>query len=153
MNNNMKDGKKPLSSKVTNPFAQPDDFGNPLAVPADIKADLAAKGLEFRWINATELHKMQGYHKRGWVPYKRSGTMTGTQGMKFGNDPEGLVRRGDCILATKTKEQCDSHRAYNTARASRGKTINAQKAQELRAMLKDSGLKDAKVLEGYEDEE
>ena len=149
----MKDGKKPLSSKVSNPLSAPSDFGKPLSIPPEIQKELDAQGLVPRWINAKQLHDMQGYHKHGWVPYRRSGTIAGASGLKFGNDPEGLVRRGDCILAAKSKEAVEQHRAYNKARANRGKTINSQKAQELRTMLKDSGLKDAKVLEGYEDEE
>ncbi len=147
----IKEGKKPLSSKpAPTPAATDDIFGNALALPADIKAELDAKGLIGRWINATTLARMQGYNAKGWTVYRRSAPASDIMSFKFGSDPDGVVRRGDCILATKTKDQADLHRKHLQQKAQRGYNVNADKANELRSALGSAGIK-AKVHEGYEE--
>ncbi len=149
---NLKNGKKPLSSRPVSPFGAPEEFGNALTIPANIKADLEKTGRVARWINSKKLAEFQGYHPKGWVPYKLPDTMRSADSFKFGNDPEGIVRRGDCILACKSAEQGKKHKDYLNALASQSKNINAQKANELRAMMRNQGI-EGKVHEGYEENE
>jgi hypothetical protein len=150
----IKEGKKPLSSKPkqVNPFTS-DILGNTLAIPDEIQAELESKGLVGRWLNAKEVYKNQGYHPRGWSVYRRDKPSSDTLNFKFGNDPDGIVRRGDCILGVKTVEQHKAHKDHLDARARRGYDINAEKAKEMKSLLGQSGLKNAKVLEGYDDNE
>lgn len=149
-------GKKPLSQKVKqSSLSSADMFGNTLAIPEDVKADLEAKGLEPHWLNAKVVYANQGYHPKGWQVYKKDPKMlSDTMGLsfKFGNDPDGIIRRGDLILGVKTKAEARKHKDYLDVRAKRGYQANADKAQEMRTLLGQSGLKNAKVLEGYDDE-
>jgi hypothetical protein len=63
-----KDGKKPLSQKPSpSDFLLTDDvFGNMLAIPPELQAELDSQGLEGRWLNAKIIATNQGYHPRGW---------------------------------------------------------------------------------------
>ena len=148
----IKDGKKPLSQKPSRP-SSPDSFGNLLAIPAEIQAELDAQGLVGHWLNSKTLYANQGYHPRGWQVYRRKASDTIASTFKFGNDPDGIVRRGDCILGFKTKENHREHKDYLESRAQRSTQTNAEKAQEMRALLRQSGIKGSKVLEGYEENE
>ena len=152
----IKEGKKPLSQKVKQTSLNSADmFGNTLAIPEDVQADLDAKGLVPHWLNSKVVYANQGYHPKGWKVYKKDPKMlSDTMGLsfKFGNDPDGIIRRGDLILGVKTKEEAQKHKNYLDARAKRGYQANADKAQEMRTLLGQSGLKNAKVLEGYDDE-
>lgn len=156
MSNNIKNGKKPLSAKTTNILKEDDLFGNQMSIPADVQAELDAQGLEGHWIKADTVYAHGGYHKRGWVPYKRkkieSGTMTNSEFI-LGRDPEGYIRRGDLILGVKTKEQVQQHKAYLAQKANRGKDIQKEKAAELRQLAKDARLDSVKIHEGYEENE
>ncbi len=151
----IKEGKKPLSQKVKqSSLTSSDVFGNTLAIPEDVQADLDAKGLEPHWLNSKVVYANQGYHPKGWKVYKRDPKMlSDTMGssFKFGNDPDGIIRRGDCILGVKTKAEHQKHKQFLDVRAKRGYQANADKAQEMRALLGQSGLKDAKVIEGYDE--
>jgi hypothetical protein len=145
----MKNGKKPLSEKSTSSFGfNPDEFGNTLSIPPDLKKELDEQGLSPRWINAKKLAEMQGYHPKGWVVYKRSANMPTDPA--FGNSPDGIVRRGDCVLAVKTKEAHAKHKAYLAQRVKAQAGVRTQQADELRQMAG----KRIKVEEGYgEDDE
>lgn len=146
-----KDGRKPLSSKPVQSHLVTDDiFGNPLGIPADIKAELDSKGLTGRWLNAIELGKFQGYHKRGWKVYKRTSAPSDIMSFKIGNDPDGVVRRGDCILGVKTSDEIALHRKHLQQKAQHGYSVNADKANELRSALGNAGIK-AKIHEGYDE--
>lgn len=153
----IKDGKKPLSSKAKMaPITSADVFGNTLAIPPELQAELDAQGLEAHWLNAKVVYANQGYHPRGWKVYRRDPSkLSDTMGLafKFGNDPDGIIRRGDCILGVKTKEEHRRHKEYLEAKAQRGYNVNADKAQEMRSLLNSAGIKKASVLEGYDENE
>jgi hypothetical protein len=118
---NLKDGKKPLSQKPTPTMLEDGfDFGNKLYIEPSLKAEAKAKGLEIRFINAKKLMENSGYHENRWVPYLvEKGTNGTLSGFKFGNDPDGVLRRGDCILAARPIETGDAHRKTLHNRASR----------------------------------
>lgn len=146
----MKNGKKPISSQQQPSFVARDDvFGSALTIPLDLQQELAGKGLVGRWINATELAKFQGYHPKGWTPYKRQSGANQSE-FKFGNDPDGIIRRGDCILAVKKDEDVAKHRQYLQQAADRQNKSVKGHANELRQTIKEHGVKSS-VVEGYDD--
>lgn len=145
-------GRKPLSAKkAASPILTDDIFGNKLALSPEIQEDLRKRNLVGRWINANELYKNQGYHAKAWRVYKPEASVTiGIKEFKDGRDPDGVVRRGDCLLAYKTVEDYKMHVLLNQQKADRQKGHNTEAANELRKMAKASGSK-ATIHEGYED--
>ena len=142
-------GKKPLSSKPSvSSIAPPEEFGNALSLSPELKKELADQGLEGRFINAKQLYDFQGYHPKGWVPYKRkvSDTLNSTDFIK-GSDPSGIIRRGDCILATKSVAQAEKHRQFLQQKADREKGHTKDVAKALRSM---GAPLNAVVDEGYD---
>jgi hypothetical protein len=151
----IKDGKKPLSDKpAPSPYhSNTYEMDNMLSIPEDLKRELAEQDLVGRWLNGTRLKEMQGYHKNGWQVYRRDTSKTGgITAFRFGNDPDGIVRRGDCILGVMPTAQNENLKAKKDKEAKRGYGINASKAAEMRAALGQAGVK-AKVIEGYDENE
>lgn len=149
----MKDGKKPLAEKKreSGMIRADEIFGTALSLPEELKEELEKKGLVGRWVNATELTKFQGYHPKGWKVYKKdSGTISASGQFRFGNDPDGVIRRGDCILAVKTAEEVSKHKAFLKQRADIAKGVSGKAAAEMREALKQNQVKST-VVEGYDD--
>lgn len=145
-------GRKPLSSKPSKAAVVTDDiFGNRLALSPEIQEDLRKRNLVGRWVNANELYKNQGYHAKAWRVYKPEASATmGIKEFQDGRDPDGVIRRGDCILAYKTIAEHKLHQQLNQQKADRQKGQNKDAADELRKLAKSSGSK-AVIHEGYED--
>lgn len=145
----LKEGKKSIKDRIEpgqTIFMSEDDIGNLLAIPADLKTELEEKGLVGRWLNGPELSKNQGYHKKGWQVYRREKT-SAIMDFKLGNDPDGLVRRGDCILGYKTKESASKQKSF-LDQASRRKSSSEEAAKkELQQSFAAAGLK-TKVVSG-----
>lgn len=146
-------GKKPLSARESYKESTTEDiFGNQLALPDGVKKELADQGLVGRWVNAKTLYANQGYHPKGWVPYKRKASDTiESKDFLTGNDPSGIVRRGDCILAVKKMEDVQKHRSYLRGKADRYTRFNKEKAEELRMIARETGLNNV-IQEGYDEE-
>lgn len=148
-------GKKPLSARETykNESLTEDIFGNTLAISAGLRKELADQGLVGRWVNAKTLYANQGYHPKNWVPYKSkaSGTMDNKDFLN-GNDPSGIIRRGDCILAVKKNEDVAKHRSYLKQKADRYSRFNKEKAEELRTLARENRVSTI-VDEGYNEED
>ncbi len=143
MSKAIKNGKQPLSQRPSPGRISAEDAfgGGTFDIPADIRADMDAKGLEPRWLNAAKVYKNQGYHEKGWIVY-RNAELTG--GIAFGKDPDGVVRRGDCILGYKPKEQHQKHKAFLTQQreaqlgfSDRQKADMAATAKELKSVVRD----------------
>jgi len=152
----VKGARKPSSAKGKSAdfidVSHDDVYGNPLKLDKELEKELKEKGLVARFINAGTLYKNQGYHNAGWIPYKR-GCDTMEQSRKdfhMGSDPEGIIRRGDCILAVKSEEAVEKQKAFLRKKADRYKGFTKQKAQELRQMARDIG--GATIHEGYDEE-
>ena len=154
MSEKIMNGKKPLSAKPSKPVPLTEDiFGNTLALPEGLKKELEDQGLEGRWVNSKILYANQGYHPKNWVPYKRKNSdIMDTKDFLSGNDPSGVIRRGDCVLAVKSKEDAVKHRAFLKQRADRYTKFNKEKANELKSLARESNL-NARIEEGYGDEE
>jgi hypothetical protein len=153
----LKEGKKPISSrrKPVETIAHDDVFSSALTLDPELSAELEAKGLVPRFVDAKRMGEMGGYNDKGWVVYKREKKASDTinpSDFKFGNDPSGIIRRGSLVLAVKTKEKADQHRRFLNQRSSQQQQINKQKADELRAFARQSGIV-TEVFEGYEENE
>lgn len=125
------------------------DFNDFFAVDTALKAELQAKGLVWRWINAIKLKANYGYDSRQWAPYQRKSQ---APGMTSFSDAEGFVRRGDLILAVQPKAVDSARKKQLAARNAAQNTDkhSKQAAEELRRHMRDSKIQ-ADVTEGYED--
>lgn len=151
----IKNGKKPLSAKTSPAISYDDIFGNALNLPENLKKELEEQGLEGHFIDAKRFYDMGGYHPKGWTLYRSKNKNSDTislQDFGLGRDPEGVIRRGSLILAVKTKEQAEAHREFLRSRANKVKTVNREKAEELRSMARSAQMK-ATIIEGYEENE
>lgn len=116
-------------------------FMNRLSLPQSLKDKLTAEGLDWRFINANQFRQSGGMHTSHWVPYKFS------QG-EFGSNAEGILQRGDVILATRPKAVTVAHKDYLKKRNDALSRVNKQHATELKKQL---GAAGAKVYEGYDE--
>lgn len=153
-------GRKPLSQKSKPaPFGD-DEFGNPLSLDRAIIEAIEAKGLAYRFINSPQTMAMGGYHRWGWRPITLK-ELKGDQGanlnsnsLYFGNDPDGYVRRGDCVLAVRPKEVHEKHQQHLRTKAAE-QTLSASdraSAEQLRRAAKAAGVVTT-VEDGLGDEE
>ncbi len=125
------------------------DLEDSLAVEPQLLAEIKAKGQVHRWINGAKFKSNFGFDARRWVPYKRESK--GTDAFGF-TDSEGYTRRGDLILATRSVEVNSAHRAkLDRKNKNLSAAQNKQAADELRQSMKDAGIKGAKIIEGYEE--
>lgn len=151
----IQNGKKPLSSKPRqqSPASLEDIFGNTLSVDSEMAESLGKKGLEYRWISMKKYADMGNSHERAWRPVKRSECgMIDQSSIINGSDPDGYIRRGDLVLAVRSKDLGDKHRAFLKVQADRQKNVQRDHANELKDFVKKSGI-NAKISEGYDDEE
>jgi hypothetical protein len=131
--------QKPMQSKI---ITSDEAFGgSSFEIPEHIKADMKEKGLTPRWLSATEVYKNQGYHKKGWKIYYDKNALQIPEAFKFGTDPDGVVRRGDCILGYKDKDASAKHSAFLRQQAGETKDLRNQQANELRQMAESMGIK------------
>jgi len=151
----IQNGKKPLSSKPRqqSPASLEDIFGNTLGIEASISDALMKKGLEYRWISMKKYGDMGNSHERAWRPVKRSecGIIDPTA-ITNGSDPDGYIRRGDLVLAVRSKDLGDKHRAFLKSQADRQRNVQREHANELKEFVKKSGI-NATISEGYGEEE
>lgn len=114
----MKNGKKSVEDKA-NPYGH--YFSQKLLeVPAALKAELVAQGLEWRWINGQEYKDNGGMHRDYWKPYiqKKQDTGDGSNPLgEWAGEASGVIRRKDLILGVRPKLMGDAHRAKLTDRA------------------------------------
>jgi hypothetical protein len=153
----IKNGKKPLSTKGTPEVMESYDdlFGNRLSISPELKAELDAKGLVGRWVDAKKLYEFNGYHPKGWAPYKRVtqvGEKLDKQDFRFGSDPDGTVRRGTMILAAKSKEEVARHQRFLKQKAERFQSTTGSHAETLRKTVKE-GRANSVVIEGYDEDD
>jgi len=149
----LKDGKKPLSQKPKPSGPKFGDlFGNATTLDKKTLEDLEEQGLVGRWVDYKQLKAMDGYHTKGWVIFKRKkSAIMDSQEFRFGQNPDGIVRRGSMVLAAKPKEKWEQHVAYLKHKAERyGKHFRKRAAAELRQIAKNGGL-NTQISEGYDD--
>jgi hypothetical protein len=107
-----------------------------LDIPEGVKVELDAKGLEGRWINYNQYLADGNFHKEGWVPYKPE-KQDASNGFFFGNNPDGIIRRKELVLAARDKEVCEAHRTHLRDKANLTKGFKKAQKAELRQMAVD----------------
>lgn len=144
----LKQGKKPLTARQAPQIRAEDLFGDPLKLDKDVKEQIEADGMEARFVDAKQLYDFNGYHKNGWIPFKKKSSAT--VDFKNDRDPDGVVRRGTLILAVRSKEICEKHRLMLAQKADRASNVSKTQAEELRQMARERHA-DVAVSEGYEE--
>lgn len=146
-------GKRPASEKRDPSYAFAAEFDDDITKiePAILK-EIKEKGLVPRWVDYLRMKDMDGYHPKGWTLYKRTpgGTMS-SQEAQNGRNPDGLVRRGTLVLAVRSVEFNEKHKAYLKDRASQYVVKSRrQQAADLQRKARQHNI-DTRVTEGYED--
>lgn len=151
---NLKSGRKPLPARGLAPMLREDDlFGNQLTLDPGLAKELKDAGLEARFVDAKKLYENGGYHPKGWEVYKRkntSGTI-GSRDFKFGNDPDGIVRRGTLILAVKKTVDAERHREFLRQKAALQSAVVPKAAEDLRRAAREGNV-DTVVDETYDED-
>ena len=148
----IKNGKKPLSAKPQPArLVLEDIFGNTLSLDPEIAKTIEGKGLSYRWISMRKWQEMGGSHDRAWRPIRRSECGNIGSNSISGEDPEGYIRRGDLVLAVRSRELNDKHKAYLRQESDRMSRIQGKQRQELAKEVESLGGK-IKISEGYDDE-
>lgn len=148
----IKKGRKPLKSKPVPNMSFDDLFGNPLSIPEDLQKELDRKQLVGHWISWKQLVDGAGYHKRGWIPYRREKSdKLSNEEFAVGSDPDGFFRKGSLVLGVKKRADWQKHKAFLRHRAIRYRdSFQKKQAEELRRMGKEIDPS-FRVHEGYED--
>lgn len=150
--NTTRNGKRPISEKNVSTELDA-DFGNNLRIPTEVMKELKAKDLPFRFVDAPGLAKNGNMHKNGWVPYKADCTPTDAGSLQLGVSPDGFIRRGTLILATRSKAVDLQHRTLISRRNAAQRDVQAHAARQLKETAKAAGFKESIVVEGYDDED
>ncbi len=154
--------KKPISQRSKPvPVNMDDIFGNALGLDPELVESIASQGLAHRFVNAKKLIEMGGYHAKGWRPYKPGAAERAkleTQSLLFGSDPDGYVRRGDCILAVRPIELHNKHKAFLKQEVARTQNTAKNAASQIKDFIRSNGLdmrvqEGAEVHEGFSDQE
>lgn len=152
MSAQVKNGKRPLATKPRQSALRHDDiFFSQLHVDEELRNEIEKSGKEMRWIDAKQAIENGGFHKAGWTVYRRDmKAASDTMGFKLGNDPEGIVRRGSCVLAVRPKAQGDRHRAYLAQAVARQGGSAKEAGEQLRDMARAQNV-DAAVDDSFDE--
>lgn len=121
---------------------------DPMSLDAELAKEIESKGFVGRFISVKQLERNGGRHNKGWRPYKRDKISTELSGI-FGRDPDNYVRRGDLILAVKTQEEVNSHKAYLRQEADASSVNNSIKRQkeQLKQAIRSNGKSESMYVE------
>lgn len=160
----VKNGRKPVRLNKPAPIVADDIFQNPLGVDEDLKSLLESKGFAIRFINHKQYADFGGSHPAHWKPISKKklkelgyDTMD-VHDFSNGSDVDGYIRRGDLVLAVRSKEINEKHNQYLRQEADRVSSQHTDSAQsaELSEFTQRNGLgSSARVMskeEVYEDE-
>lgn len=132
-------------------FSYDEFFNNRLSLPQALKDKLNGEGLDWRFINTVTFRESGNMHRSHWMPYK----LTNPEAVGITTlTPEGHIRRGDLVLATRPKQITAQHKKFLAQRnaAYSGQQHNKTMAQELKRMARDYNVDNAvKVHEGYDE--
>lgn len=158
MNNELKNGKMPISSKgEIDELASYRDGVNLGASVLDVDPVLGAylkkKGFTFRWVNAKKYKNDGGFNANGWRALKMESIPSEVRtavGLTFGTSAEGYLTRNDLVLAIRTEEKHAQHKALLKQRAdlANGDSKFTEKKEALKEALGRVGT----VQTGYDDE-
>lgn len=123
---------------------------NLLVISEELKQEIKDQGLEFRFINASQFREKGNSHHNQWRPYNVK-SKAPLELMK-GITPEGVLLRGDLVLAVRPKRLGDEYRRRLDDKRQVYKGFNRAKADEMRALSREHKVdKTSKVFEGYDE--
>jgi hypothetical protein len=134
-------GKKHISEKAA-PKSAKDLFKprNLLDISDELKAELEAAGLDYRWVDAKQMSDSGNMHRNHWQIYRRPTGTVSTGEQAFGLPPDGTVRRGTVVLAVRKNEISQGHREALREKTKRQTASVKGAARELRDMARKGGL-------------
>jgi hypothetical protein len=140
---------KPSRDPQVSRFSRANNFNNRLVIPQPLMDKLTKDDLDWRFINANQFRMNGNSHNFEWTPYKpENPAELGVMGV----NAEGLIQRGDLLLAVRPKSTTREHRQFLKEQRDIYKGYNRQKAKEMRDLFREHGVsEDASVHEGYED--
>lgn len=145
--------KKPAVKKKPKKYDFSEFTKDKTKIPEDIQEQLDKKGLVGRWVNLGKMKQFGGRHPKGWELYKID--RSPSEISLFGSGPTDYFQRGDLVLAVKTKEKVELHRAYlrHEAEQHSFKSMVRRKGKEFKDQIREEGLDDAlSVVEGYDED-
>ena len=111
-----------------------------LDVPKCYRDEADKKNYDLRWISAKQLKENHGSHKNHWAAYKfeskPSNGIMDSDRFAFGIDPEGVVRRGDCVLAVRPKELTVQHKEHLASKRNIYNRFSQSKKKEFKDYVK-----------------
>lgn len=148
----LKSRKKPFAADTGNIFGS-----NRLEVPQVYMEEAQEMGCEVRWISAKELKEKHGHHDKKWIAWKfrtklDDGILDSSRFAFGAGDSEGVVRRGDLVLAVRPVEVGDAHRQQLAEKRSIYNRFGAAKRKEYKDFVRSAMGKDAKAYEGYDED-
>lgn len=144
-----KDKRQTDSPSHDSQFLDPEfAYNNMLALPQELKTYLNDKGLDWRFLNATQFRAGGNYHRSNWKALNLREHSTAVD-MVSGVTAEGLVQRGDLILGIRPKGISAKHREFLAEKNRRYNNFNKEKAKEMRDDVRRKGISGITVEEGY----
>lgn len=125
-------------------------YDNKLSLSAELKAELKEQDLDWRFINIAQFRHAGNRHHSLWRPYnvKSRSPIDAFKGI----DPEGVLTRGDLVLAVRPKHVSAAYRKKLEKRNLANAGYNRAKAEEMKQLARSAGVGDqVKIHEGYED--
>lgn len=123
---------------------------NRLSLSNELKTQLRDLGLEWRFINKREFTRKGNVHSSQWKPFNVSDNKVVSSFQ--GTTPEGIIERGDLILAVRPKKLGDIYKKRQLEKNARYSDYDKQQAEELRRLARQHDIAgEVRVHEGYED--
>lgn len=125
-------------------------YNNRLSLSTELKNELREQGLSWRFINIANFRKAGNRHQSLWRPYnvKSRSPIEAFSGI----DPEGVLTRGDLVLAVRPNHVSKAYRQKLDRRNAANAGYNKAQADRMRQEAKSQGLSDqVTIYEGYDD--
>lgn len=155
----MKQGKEtktkdtPDRDPQVSAFSYDEFFNNRLSLTDALKEFLKGQGLDWRFINAAQFRGAGNVHRSHWKPYRiedADAKRIGVEGMTV----EGIVQRGDLVLAVRPKTISNKHKEFLAQRNAALAGYNKSTSKELKDRAREAGIgEQVRVHEGYEENE
>lgn len=146
---------KPVERKSADTVLSSDDWDysvnerNMLSLPTELKQELMSQDLDWRFISALQFREKGNIHHNQWRPYNV--TEKKPYARMQGVTAEGVLQRGDLILAVRPKKLSSMYKAKLAEKNRAYSGYNKAKADELRDLARESGIdKATKIHEGYD---
>lgn len=116
-------------------------FGNSsnrLNIPGHIAEEAASKGLDCRWISHSKYIREGNTHHNGWVPFKFDSR--DPNAVILGGNVDGILRRGDNVLAVRPNHVTQEHKAHLSKERARMSNFKKQQKAQLRQMAREGNI-------------